>query len=161
VFIWNIDFNGERLFKGRLNPQKHRYIKKYLNEQQVTNIYRVYGDFEFNENEICNIFEYEKKRIIKGISGTVGYGTLYDEDSWDIFLGKCLRHAKISAKERARSWLKREELADFLSRTRIAEDIERHTVCKFDKKRIDAENTIMAALNDCELQIDSILYIEL
>ncbi len=161
VFVWNVDFNYERLFKGGLNPQKYRFIKKYLNEQQITNVHRIYGNFELNENEICTIFENEKKRLIKGITDTVGYGMLYDDDSWDTYLGECLKLAKISAKERARSWLKSAELADYLSRTRIAEDLEKHTVCEYEKKRIEAENTILAALNDCELQIDSILYIEL
>lgn len=161
VVTWNVDFNHERLLRGGLNPQRHLYIRKYLNEQQVTNAYKLLGDNEFNENEILSMYENGEKRVIQGIENTVGYGILYDEDTWETYLRNSLKNAQDAARKLAKSWLKRTELEDYLSRLRITQEISRHTVCDCDKKRIESEKVIMAGLEDCDLQIDSILYIEL
>jgi hypothetical protein len=161
VFTWNMEFDEQRLLRGGLNPQKHQYIRKYLNEQQVVNVFRVYGEEEYSENEILAALQENDFQYIESVENTVGYGDLYDEDSWENSVKSALKIAKHEAIQTAHSWLRRNELKDLLQRDTINQEINNRTVHSIDKKRIEKEKSIMSALVGCNAKIDSILYIEL
>lgn len=161
VFIWNVDTNSERLYRGKLNPQRHQYIKRYLAEQQISTAIKIYGEAELNESEVMSMYIDGEKRIIENVEDTVGYGVLYDEDSWKYFLNELLMEAESSAKRLAQSWLKNDELKDYLIRERIVKDIKNKTINNQNPKMDDTEQIIMSGLHDCKLQIDSIMYVEI
>lgn len=161
ILVWNVNINNDRLFKGGLNPQRYQFVKRYLNEQQVTTAFKICGEYEYNEIEIASLFHQSDNKAIYGMKDTVGYGMFYDEESWEKYLKGILRKAEPEAKKLVRSLVMQEELLDYLQKERIANDIEKRTVCYQDKNSSDKESALMASLLDCSLQIDSILYIEI
>ena len=161
LFVWNIELDNVQLLKGGMNPEAYHYLKKYLNEQQITNSFKIYGKDDIDENDIIPLLELEKMRIIENIEDTVAFEIVYDEDSWEDYVNKALDDASKRAKSTANSWLKINELMNLSIRDRIAMEIAKKTVCNPDKKRTKIENAMKNAVVYCKPQIDSILYIEM
>ena len=114
VLVWNVELDKTRMFKGSLNPQRYRHIRKYLSEQQVTNSFRIYGNKDISGNELMSMFDFKKYTIIDRIQDTICYENLYDEDSWEHFVDKAIQQAEVEAKILVHSWLREKELQEYL-----------------------------------------------
>ena len=143
-----------------MDPQRYRFIKKYLNEQQVITSFKLFGADTLNNNDILIQLENEEIKPIPNIEETKGYGDIYDDDSWEDCVNNALKQSSLSAKSISGSFLKRKELLDYLYMRRINHEILKHTVCYPYNTLITMGKAIEAAVCNSEPVIDSILYIE-
>jgi len=160
VFVWNIEINQRELIKQGLDPQRYRFIKKYLNEQQIITSFKLFGTETLNENDILIQLENEEIKPITSIEETKGYGDIYDDDSWEDCVNNALKQSSLSAKSISGSFLKQKELLDYLYKRRINHEIIKHTVCYPYNTLITMGKAIEAAVCNSKPVIDSILYIE-
>ena len=160
VFVWNIEINQRELIKKGMDPQGYRFIKKYLNEQQVITSFKLFGSDTLNENDVLIQLENEEIKPITSIEETKGYGDIYDDDSWEDCVNNAIKQSSLSAKSISGSFLNRKELLDYLYKRRINHEIIKHTVCYPYNTLITMGKAIEAAVCNSKPVIDSILYIE-
>lgn len=161
VFVWNIEIDETLLLKGGIDPQTCHYLKKYLNEQQIINTEKVYGEDDYDEQDIVHALDYRKMKLIDNLEDTISYDLVYDEDSWERCIDNALENASIRAKRTADSWLRIKELTNTLSKDRMNLEIEKKTVCHHYKQQIIKEKAMKDAVVNCYPIIDSILYVEI